>query len=119
MSEKQFNTVVGDRLRTARKRVGLSQWAVAEAMDLTQSAMSFYESGNRPVPTHLLIRLATLYNQPWHEFVPTGDDNPPIVLSRDSRLGKIVEQVGERSDLLGDLERLWDYSQWQRTQAAS
>jgi transcriptional regulator with XRE-family HTH domain len=50
---------LGERLRTARERQGLSQQEVAKSAHITQQALSRYESGARQhVRSDVLIRLA-------------------------------------------------------------
>jgi Zn-dependent peptidase ImmA (M78 family)/DNA-binding XRE family transcriptional regulator len=54
-------TQIGHRLRSARERNGISQQAVADAMELPRTAVTNIESGSRSVSTLELTRLAQLY----------------------------------------------------------
>ena len=54
---------LGSRLRMARESRGLSQQAVAVALDLPRTAITQLEAGNRSVSTLELTRLSELYLQ--------------------------------------------------------
>jgi len=60
--------MLGQRLRDARDYLGLSQDEVAKATDLTRSAVSLIETGQRKVDALELKKLAELYQQPVAEF---------------------------------------------------
>ena len=49
------------RLKSLRKRRGLSQAEVARAVFVAQNTYSYYENGKRDIPTATLVRLAELY----------------------------------------------------------
>src|ERR1700683_1943989 len=55
-------TQLGLRLRSTRERRGLSQQAVAQALNLQRTAVTNIESGTRAVSTLELGRLADLYD---------------------------------------------------------
>jgi len=58
---------LGNNLRAARERRGLSQVQVAEVLNLPRTAVTNIESGNREVSTLELTRLADLYRvSPGH-----------------------------------------------------
>ncbi len=59
---------LGKRLRQARENCGLSQDAVAQELGLQRTAVTRMESGERPVSTLELDRLARLYRRPIQEF---------------------------------------------------
>lgn len=52
---------VGDALRSARERAGLSQEAAADALTISRVVLSYYETGRRPVPLTTAAALARLY----------------------------------------------------------
>ena len=60
---------LGRRLRAAREARGLSQKAVADALDLPRTAVTQMEAGNRAVSTLELSRLAGLYLHPASSFL--------------------------------------------------
>lgn len=50
------------RLRDLREDHDLTQQALADILYIRQSAYSQYETGRRPVPIEVLIRLSEYYN---------------------------------------------------------
>ena len=64
---------MGDRLREARKYIGLKQEEVATYLKIPRTALTDIESGQRRVEVIELARLAKLYRQPVSFF--TGDDD--------------------------------------------
>ena len=60
---------LGERLRDARVRRGLSQQAVADALKLPRTAVTNIEAGIRAVSTLELTMLAQLYNCPASLFL--------------------------------------------------
>jgi transcriptional regulator with XRE-family HTH domain len=102
---------LGERLREARKYLGLKQEDVAAYLKIPRTALVDIESGQRRVEAIELTRLAKLYKQPASYF--TGEDAaaaalPPSVahLARQAaklsnqdqeELGRFVEYLRARS----------------------
>lgn len=63
---------LGDRLREARKYLGLTQEEVANYLKIPRTALTDIENGQRRVEAIELMRLAKLYRQPVGYF--TGED---------------------------------------------
>src|SRR6202790_1092738 len=63
---------LGERLREARKYLGLKQEDVAAYLKIPRTALVDIESGQRRVEAIELTRLAKLYKQPVSYF--TGED---------------------------------------------
>lgn len=63
---------LGDRLREARKYLGLKQEEVATYLKIPRTALTDIENGQRRVEAIELSRLAKLYRQPVGYF--TGED---------------------------------------------
>lgn len=63
---------LGERLREARKYLGLKQEDVATYLKIPRTALGDIESGQRRVEAIELTRLAKLYKQPVSYF--TGED---------------------------------------------
>ena len=87
---------IGCRLRLARKSRHISQKTAGSAIGRDQPAISRIESGDRPVSTLELLRLAALYGQPAAWFIdPTfslGSEEPDIALDVDSAVLSLVRQ---------------------------
>ena len=65
---------IGARLKAAREYLGLSQQQVADQIgDVSRSAISLIESGQRKVTASELKTLAELYERPMAEFADQKD----------------------------------------------
>jgi Zn-dependent peptidase ImmA (M78 family)/transcriptional regulator with XRE-family HTH domain len=65
---------LGDRLRAARDRSGLSQQAVADALGLPRTAITNIETGVRTVSTVEITKLANLYGQTPAYFLAANEE---------------------------------------------
>lgn len=65
--------VIAAKLKEAREYLGLSQQEVADAMNLSRSAISLIESSQRRVDSLELERLAKLYQRPINHFTSDED----------------------------------------------
>jgi transcriptional regulator with XRE-family HTH domain len=72
---------LGDRLREARKYLGLKQEEVAVYLKIPRTALTDIENGQRRVEAIELSRLAKLYRQPVAYF--TGEDDASASLPID------------------------------------
>lgn len=63
-SDEQARRQLGDRLREARKYLGLKQEEVATYLKIPRTALTDIENGQRRVEAIELARLAKLYRQP-------------------------------------------------------
>lgn len=63
----------GDALRSARERAGLSQEAAANALTISRVALSYYETGRRPVPLTTAAALARLYGTSLDRLLADDD----------------------------------------------
>lgn len=71
-SDDEARRQLGDRLREARKYLGLKQEEVATYLKIPRTALTDIENGQRRVEAIELSRLAKLYRQPVGYF--TGED---------------------------------------------
>ncbi len=55
------NTIIGANIKAYRERLGLTQESVAKFLDVTREMISYYEQGNRNIPTVSISRLANLF----------------------------------------------------------
>ncbi len=60
---------LGQRLKSAREAIGLTQQRVADQVELTRVAISQIESGHRPVSSLELMRLSRLYGRDMASFL--------------------------------------------------
>ena len=52
----------GNRLKELRKKNGLTQQQLADALDITKSTVSYYERGERAPSPEILIKLANTFH---------------------------------------------------------
>jgi Zn-dependent peptidase ImmA (M78 family)/DNA-binding XRE family transcriptional regulator len=94
---------VARQVRLARKRRGWSQQELAERLDRTQTAVSYWESGKRKPDIDDLLDLADALDEDVSFFLPPDRQRQPI--------RAILRATAERlasSDLQETLERLID-----------
>ena len=76
---------LGTKLKQARESIGMSQADAADALNLTRTAITQMESGNRAVSTLELSQLAALYHCPVSAFFGAHDadeEDVPVNLHR-------------------------------------
>jgi transcriptional regulator with XRE-family HTH domain len=97
---------LGDRLRDARKYLGLKQEEVATYLKIPRTALTDIENGQRRVEAIELSRLAKLYRQPAAYF--TGEDDASASLPID--VAHLARKVAELSQQDRDeLSRFAEY----------
>jgi transcriptional regulator with XRE-family HTH domain len=102
---------LGDRLREARKYLGLKQEEVANYLKLPRTALTDIESGQRRVEAMELTRLARLYRQSVGYF--TGEDEASASLPAD--VAHLARRVADLS--VGDREELGRFAEYLRTRS--
>lgn len=55
------NQIIGKNLQALRKKMGFTQDQVAEYLAVIREEISYFENGNRSIPSHLMSKLAYLY----------------------------------------------------------
>lgn len=103
---------LGEKLRDARKYLGLKQEDVATALNIPRTALVDIEGGQRRVEAMELARLAKLYRQPVGYF--TGEDAaaselPPEAAHLARRAAELSEQ--DRAELNRFVDYLRNRSQ--------
>ncbi|MDR3440590.1 ImmA/IrrE family metallo-endopeptidase [Telmatospirillum sp.] len=98
---------LGLRLRSARERRGLSQQAVAAALNLQRTAVTNIESGNRAVSTLELSRLAELYGCKPATFLDAAEtvDDTPVIRLRALYQGQLPDDFTQTIDRVRELCR--------------
>jgi len=69
--ERAFFVAFGERLAALRKAQGLTQVQLADLLDVSQQAITAYESGQRRVPISTLPRLADTLGVGIEELIGT------------------------------------------------
>ncbi|MGD0108822.1 MAG: helix-turn-helix transcriptional regulator [Rhodopila sp.] len=103
---------LGERLREARKYLGLKQEEVANYLKLPRTALTDIENGQRRVEAMELTRLARLYRQSVGYF--TGEDEVSASLPADvAHLARRVANLSAR-----DREELGRFAEYLRTRSS-
>jgi transcriptional regulator with XRE-family HTH domain len=102
---------LGDRLREARKYLGLKQDEVATYLKIPRTALTDIESGQRRVEAIELTRLAKLYRQPIGYF--TGEDEASASLPVD--VAHLARQAADLS--LQDRNELGRFAEYLRARS--
>lgn len=102
---------LGERLREARKYLGLRQEEVAAHLKIPRTALSDIEGGQRRVEALELARLAKLYRQPVSYF--TGEDAAAAALPAD--VAHIARQAADLS--AQDREELGRFAEYLRARS--
>jgi transcriptional regulator with XRE-family HTH domain len=97
---------LGERLRDARKYLGLKQEEVASYLKIPRTALTDIENGQRRVEALELTRLAKLYRQPVAFF--TGEDEASASLPVDvAHLARRAADLSQQDR--DELSRFADY----------
>lgn len=110
-SDEEERRRLGDRLREARKYLGIKQEEVAAYLKIPRTALTDIESGQRRVEAIELTRLAKLYRQPVAYF--TGEDEASASLPVD--VAHLARQVADLSQQ--DRNELARFAEYLRSRA--
>lgn len=69
------NATIGKRLQSARESLGFTQEQVAKYLETNREAISYIETGKRPVSTVMLQKLADLYGYRFSFFLDKTREN--------------------------------------------
>jgi len=101
---------LGERLREARKYLGLKQEEVAAYLKIQRTALTDIESGQRKVEVIELARLAKLYRQPVGFF--TGEDAASSLPVDVAHLARQAADLSQR-----DRDELGRFAEFLRSRA--
>jgi transcriptional regulator with XRE-family HTH domain len=110
-SDEEERRHLGDRLREARKYLGLKQEEVASYLKIPRTALTDIENGQRKVEAIELTRLAKLYRQPMAYF--TGEDEASASLPVD--VAHLARQAANLSQQ--DRDELGRFAEYLRARA--
>ncbi len=111
-SDEEARRRLGDRLREARKYLGLKQEEVANYLKIPRTALTDIENGQRRVEAIELTRLAKLYRQPAAYF--TGEDEASASLPVDvAHLARSAADLSKQ-----DREELARFAEYLRARSA-
>ena len=94
-----MDTTLGKRMINNRKKLGLTQDKLAEALGVTAQAVSKWENDLSSPDTIHLIQIAEILDTEV-EYLATGRkpvyEEPPIVLNMVKKVDRVVEKVVEK-----------------------
>jgi transcriptional regulator with XRE-family HTH domain len=111
--DHEIRQKMGERLREARRYLGLKQDEVAHYLKIQRSALSEIEAGNRRVEALELNRLAKLYRQPASYFM--GEDDTAAELPVD--VAHLARQAADLSRK--DRDELGRFAEYLRARAST
>ncbi len=79
----QEKILVGHKLRRFRQSAGLSQTAMAEALDISPSYLNLLEHNQRPLTVMLLLKLGNSFDIDMKSFAE--DDSPALMPGANDR----------------------------------
>ncbi len=79
--------MLGNNLKTMRKKIGLSQEELAKKLDLSRSTYNSYEQDICEPPLNVLCKLADVFNVSIDELI--GHTQKKLSFTRDDLLDKI------------------------------
>lgn len=57
----ETNKVIGSNIKSLREKLGLTQEALAEFLNISRVEISYYEGGIRRIPTQVIIKAAQIF----------------------------------------------------------
>ena len=94
--EREFFVQLGSRIAQLRKQSGITQVQLAEALDLSQAAITAYESGARRVPVSMLPALARILGVSVEELI---GEQPSVAARKRGPAPKLQQQLERISAL--------------------
>lgn len=110
-SDAEERKRLGERLREARKYLGLKQEEVAGYLKIQRTALTDIENGQRKVEAIELAKLAKLYRQPVGFF--TGEDDAGSALPLD--VAHLARKAADLSQ--EDRDELGRFAEYLRSRA--
>ena len=88
------NIRLGKRIKAARKRIGLSQLVLSEALDCTPNHLSYIENGNRSLSLAKFVQLANALGTSADELLMDSLDN--VSKAMNHQCSSIMADCSER-----------------------
>lgn len=88
MKNGKESKIVGERIRAARKKAGLTQRDLHELTGISITQISSYENGNRSIGLHSLKKIADATKTTIDDLYCGGSEYRPITCS--TNIGKLI-----------------------------
>ncbi|WP_165405786.1 helix-turn-helix domain-containing protein [Bradyrhizobium genosp. SA-3] len=101
MTYSNLDAKIGERIRSHRKRIGLSQKELASRLDIVFQQLQKHENGTSRVPASRLYEIARVLNTPISYFFDERESHRRVSPLSDisaaigARKGKLANQVLE------------------------
>lgn len=103
-------SILGDRIRLARKRKGWTQADLASALGVSEPAVNRYEKGGRQPDVDQLVNIANVLEVSIEYLVGRSEDpNIPDSKNKNERIENKKDHVFDEIDTLA-LHQLGDYT---------
>lgn len=66
--------ILGERIRTLRRKSKMTQGELAKKLEISQSAIGMYEQGRREPPYDLLIKISKIFDVKLDWLLSDGDE---------------------------------------------
>ena len=83
--------IIGDRIKSKRKELGLSQDDLSKHLNLGRSSISNIEIGRHQIPLSVLYELSILLKINVHNLLPTYEEVVELLNSKIKEYSKILE----------------------------
>ncbi len=81
MQISSSNLIIGKNLNALRLKMGLTQEILAKYLDTSREQISYYEIGQRTIPTDQLTKLSNLFCMDEFDFFEEGPENQKVNLA--------------------------------------
>ena len=81
MQVSNSNLIVGKNLKALRNKMGLTQDMLARYLVISREQISYYEIGQRAIPTDHLTKLANLFCMDEFDFFEEDPENQKVNLA--------------------------------------
>lgn len=98
VSENSVMVAVGARIREAREASGLAQWELADRVGVSQTAVSFWESGKRVITLDDLVVVGEVLRVEPAVLLPDGPTRGAVQLDADGGVMAAPWRVGVGRD---------------------
>lgn len=90
MMPNSFAQKIGDRLKAARERAGLSQGRLAALLDMSQQGYAHFESGRNTIGLEHILRVCQILKCPLSELLPNEYVASIDLVATDPRLSELL-----------------------------
>ena len=107
---------MGRKIQKAREEKGMTQMDLAQALGITQAALSNYELGKRRLYLHQIENIARLLQKNLNYFIPSPAENSqtanPDTSGLRQKVASRIDGLDEKE--LGSLSAYLDFLEWRK-----